>query len=592
MADAQVVERVRQAYIDPIRSVLVVDDHFPQYDVDNPQGEVARARALWLACRSRGLLCEIDDGKDLVGGQKAEHLLKSDLLVLDYHLENEDPKWALDLLSRLAASDHASLVVVYTKDPDILRVRRTIAAHLRGGIPRVAWFSSQEHSDKWDAIADKVNYRPTDDLIDAYLASDRAKYMADRGLREAMTPHGIQGKPLAEFARAIYESELKRVYPGLKQAEAGAVPPMLGGAGGGGVPPWVFVNNLFVACIQKTAQNEANGAVVFDGLEKALVDWNPNFLLSAAAFARGEFARGGFRVEREALADPNLQAGWLFHAWGGSEQDKEERLKSLFQRTITTYASRVLKRVIDFGVKHVPVCGKPSQSHDSLVDAIKEMKASRTPLEVLHQLNEYLVVEDHGPYVDTGTIFAIESDDLDGQEVFVYVCVTPSCDLVPRSPRVGSWESRIHPARQVVAIRAQLYTATYTHLNSAEEARCVFLKVGDKQKTLMLIADGSSVPILEWFFLENLGKIATDRTVEAAQVDRPAAAAAAAAGAQASAVAPLATKGFRLRILGQIRALYASRILQYAGQHLSRIGVDFVNLPVDPKLNKPNGPKK
>ena len=34
-----------------------------------------------------------------------------------------------------------------------------------------------------------------------------------------------------------------------------------------------------------------------------------------------------------------------------------------------------------------------------------------------------------------------------------------------------------------------------------------------------------------------------------------------------------------LKVTGQLRGLYASRILQLAGYHLSRIGVDFVDMP-------------
>jgi hypothetical protein len=51
-----------------------------------------------------------------------------------------------------------------------------------------------------------------------------------------------------------------------------------------------------------------------------------------------------------------------------------------------------------------------------------------------------------------------------------------------------------------------MYTATYKHLNTAEEARCVFLKVGNKHKTLMLIADGSTVPVLDGFFWRSSGR--------------------------------------------------------------------------------------
>jgi hypothetical protein len=33
-----------------------------------------------------------------------------------------------------------------------------------------------------------------------------------------------------------------------------------------------------------------------------------------------------------------------------------------------------------------------------------------------------------------------------------------------------------------------------------------------------------------------------------------------------------------MRAIGQLRGLYANRLLQHAGAHLSRIGVDFINL--------------
>jgi hypothetical protein len=38
--------------------------------------------------------------------------------------------------------------------------------------------------------------------------------------------------------------------------------------------------------------------------------------------------------------------------------------------------------------------------------------------------------------------------------------------------------------------------------------------------------------------------------------------------------------------LGQIRAIYSSRILQTAGQYLARIGVDFVSYPTESVVEK------
>jgi hypothetical protein len=193
----------------------------------------------------------------------------------------------------------------------------------------------------------------------------------------------------------------------------------------------------------------------------------------------------------------------------------------------------------------------------------------------MHTLNEFLVIEGVRPFVETGTIFARTTDDPNSGEGFLYVCATPSCDLVPRDPAVGSWESRIHPARPIIAIRGQLFNPADKYLGVAEQGRYIFLKVDGKQKALELIGEKSSVPVLEWFFLEDMGRIGEGGIVEAVQVERPAALAAQPAADPAGAPAPaapavpvtqaLGTSHIKLRVVGQIRSLYASRILQYAG---------------------------
>ncbi|OJW08883.1 MAG: hypothetical protein BGO49_11075 [Planctomycetales bacterium 71-10] len=45
----------------------------------------------------------------------------------------------------------------------------------------------------------------------------------------------------------------------------------------------------------------------------------------------------------------------------------------------------------------------------------------------------------------------------------------------------------------------------------------------------------------------------------------------------------LHANAFEFRVVGQLRGLYASRLLQQAGNHLSRIGPDFVRMPSQEK---------
>ena len=579
MADTMVADRVKEAYIRPIRTVLAVDDDFHQYDAAKPGTDPERAKALWQACRKRGLLCDIDDGSGLIAGTDTPHLLQSDLVILDYHLQGDDPRWSLGLLRRLADSEHASLVVVYTKDKDVLKIRRFIAAHLRGVPAQNKWFGKEEFANAWNAVSDKINYTPTEKLIEAYIQGNKSECRSDKPLQDELKRLQVPGPAFAPVMDAVFEAAIIKQFA----VTAGSLcesGPILGGSE---ISPWVYANNLFVVCVIKTAENKDDGELVFTELHKALCDWNPDFMLSSVAFARGEFARGGFGHERASLSDPFLQAGWLYHAWAGSADERGDRLRVLFERIVTSYAARVLERVIEFGSKHVPHRENPGPDLDTLNAAIKHFFADPIPegKRVLHVLNEFLVLEDLPTYVKTGTIFAVGTDgNSKGQ---AYICVTPVCDLVPRVPRGGSWEKQIHPFRPMTAMRCRLTGASEDTLKIAEQSRCVFITIDEVQKTLLMTEENAPVPALEWFVMEDMGKIKTDNTFKALAIDR--------VEQTDSADGSLKIEMATMRVLGQLRDVYASRLLQLAGQHQSRIGVDFVNLPKAPSDEK-GKPKK
>jgi hypothetical protein len=177
------VQRIRKTYVDPIRTVILIDDAFPMYGqlcdyVDAGPGveqvaslgreltppsdppapldqgvpaeapatapstepvsasrrwDAGRASALWKICRTQGWACDVDNGNSVSAA--ISHIDRSDLVVLDYHLnpgDTVDPSRAHEILDRIANGDHSTLVVVYTRDDRLALVRRQVAAHLRG----------------------------------------------------------------------------------------------------------------------------------------------------------------------------------------------------------------------------------------------------------------------------------------------------------------------------------------------------------------------------------------------------------------------------------------------------------------------------
>jgi hypothetical protein len=578
MADAQTIERIERAYMRPIRTVLAIDDEFPQYGADTTGKQVQRAKGIWQACRNRGLLCDIDDGAALVaGGVTPKHLLKSDLVILDYHLQEGDARLALDLLVQLADSDHASLVVVYTKDKDIDGIRRKIAAHLRGRKPVEVWLEKPDELTAWQRIEAKLDGLDiTGKIIDAFIGGRLKECRSDPLIRADLERIGV-AKP--NVTACLYAYLEWRVHSLTNRviAEGKAAAPAVGKSE---KSPWVYANNLFVVCVNKTPENAQDGDLVFKELLDALCEWNPNFVFASLAFARGEFMRGGFQHERAALNDFRLQAGWLYHAWGGSEHERKDRLRTLFERVINGYSASLLESVIEFGSRMVPAYTSSEEGRKTLRAAIEHFheEAGGLEAEVMHLLNSFLVTEPNRNFIETGTIF-VRKDDTEMKQV--YICVTPACDLVPRTPKEYLWEHQIHPSRPIIAIRGRIRGIDDSCLMEAEQGKNIFIMLDKEPRTIVLMDRSRPVPILEWFVVEKMGAI-ENKEFDALEFVR--------SKNMPEDENQFANRPMKMRVLGQVRALYASRIQQYAGQHLSRIGVDFVGLPEQPKSAKKEKP--
>ena len=128
---------IKEAFLDPIRSVLMIDDDYPTYDemlaspMDNRRETYRRKlqardpdslRRVIRNFRERPtpLLVDIHDGTNVTIDNEtkvASHLHQTDLLILDYVLDRslpEDGAKAIKILRSLMQNNHFNLVVVYT----------------------------------------------------------------------------------------------------------------------------------------------------------------------------------------------------------------------------------------------------------------------------------------------------------------------------------------------------------------------------------------------------------------------------------------------------------------------------------------------
>lgn len=151
MAEEKTFEHlVREAFIAPLRSVLIVDDQYPTWDEifnskmtgdkHSPDIQDRSSRKKWndpivadeiqrliseFRRKNPGFIIDIHDGLSTGGNSEepkalANHLHQSDLLILDYNLEGGDVGTGGDMARKIISSvlenPHFNLVVVHTSE--------------------------------------------------------------------------------------------------------------------------------------------------------------------------------------------------------------------------------------------------------------------------------------------------------------------------------------------------------------------------------------------------------------------------------------------------------------------------------------------
>jgi hypothetical protein len=220
----------------------------------------------------------------------------------------------------------------------------------------------------------------------------------------------------------------------------------------------------------------------------------------------------------------------------------------------------------------------PKPGHTDLIAA--SSKVSRTEglvkgPDTLFRLNSFFSTEVfRRAHITTGTVFYHSAKNQ------FFVAASPACDLVARLPRESqAWAHVIHPMMPVVAIL--LYSVEVDPaLVVTEQGFHLFLENGGEKKVFKIVND-SGQPSYEFFFAQNEGRVREldgKAVFDAARLVPKIVPAIGGAQNQLSATErEFAYDAFE--IIDQLRGMNATRVLQMAGQHLSRIGLDYINLP-------------
>ncbi|EKZ9177250.1 ABC transporter permease [Vibrio vulnificus] len=471
---------IKEAYIDPIRSVMVVDDEYPTLtklikneDVSATQDKNRLLEVIGM-CKEphNNWMLDVHDGQ-FSGTGDIDNLHHSDLLILDYHLEGNGDfgrgDTALRVLSSLAAKDHFNLVVVHTKgygdqggDDGYRAVFKDIVFHLQtprlfrevpGGLLKGK--KIEDAIDAWDieqsGILNTLIDSVTDmDYLNLYsLGTAPVKIRHDsRELRELKSLY--DARPIGEEDELDnLEFKFLQWYVLWKKGEQ--LKQHFGSTEFYDLQwsvdeyMWVKAGNLFVCVVGKAVPTSE----LPDKLLNALEHWRPHPHRLLLAKLRHKLDEHGFTLASSVLSKEHTHAGWLRELLNVREIDLEqqawyttqshlEEMSWHYKDDLSQYLTRVVKSLMSEG-EGIEAIEARYASTTVLMNSFEIFKSSNA-------FNNSLPLE--GKHLTTGHV--LENSATGGY----FLVVTPACDLVPgRNDKQTSIEAvvqRLYPIAEAL----------------------------------------------------------------------------------------------------------------------------------------------
>jgi hypothetical protein len=607
-------ELIREAFIDPLRSVLIVDDQYPTWEeiLNNATGsvdrdEVAVSRSVaknWrqlpngplgvikqFRSRNPGFIIDIHDAlaPDNLSTQDspetatdlADHLYQSDLLILDYNLEGDSAlrgKKARSILQSVLLNKHFNLIVVHTGEHDLEDVffecllttmqscTHQFNADLNHKLAKldqklddleVAEEFDREKLSEYFGISEYIEFRRPDISQKSVLAT----YMRSEGGLSSLSnwakEFGLKGGELRTFLYwVIREYEKPKLLEFSQQKIEGLKWYNEGDC------KWLRTVRGFVSFVGKGPDD------LLGELQKALESWKPTPSRLLSAKYRHELSRLGVEAEDRTLLKRHVFAHFYKDILKPSAIDlptaaierlRAVKLKDHVSRQSEEISFHIESEIVQFGERIIAtdnINGNEFSTHYGidLTDPVKSQIA------VAHY-NSYistLPLKQDVDQLDSGHIFKLK-----GQW---YVCATPACDLQPGQNAIafGGDSHELRPFTGLLLKPSEIQSLSPDHINSG--TYCFVENEPGKIVALGLRVPGDDgKPINEkvtWrtFLATNNGVIEDNQfTVLIPKL-------------QASA---LGSEPEAAHIVAKLRYEYALSYIQKVGASVSRIGLGY-----------------
>lgn len=588
MANEHYAEFIDEAFIKPIRSVLIVDDDYPTLD-EILEGALAKAaegeeggggqplsdkrwrndperiRKVIAGFRrpERPLLVDIHDGAnvDTKGDQKvAAHLHQSDLLVLDYELDKSKPNDGLrsiEILRGLLSNDHFNLVVVHTSER-----LEVVFPTILFGVLAPSCAELEEHETQ--LLAQLIQAREDiDPEVSVKLSQTvgEEQYLAFRKNRPGAEQSMLEGKqPFSAFralgTQAGWSDDhqkliLRQSLAAIEEAKRGDMSKRDFGdiRWSNGARKWIKADSVFIAFSSKTEED------VIAELKAALEDWDPAPSRLFLAKLRAEMDEHGVVAQSKALERKHALAQWYSQLLNAKGEQRRWLISDSVARHSDQLLAAIVDEVEDYATRLVDA---EAQAAKGKVDARCK---DHFGVDLADKQTKELAKAEHNAFVGskpragwhltTGQVFEMKGEH--------WICLSPACDLVPgqgakRREGLGSY---------LPFLAVKLHKKEIGKKLDVNTNLFVFLHVDDKLQVFSFNQEGNekTQPIWRLFYAANGGVFGGDFGFRIAvpeigkrrllSVSQPA------------------------KVVAQLRYEYAINLVQKLGGALTRIGLDF-----------------
>lgn len=583
MGNSDYQKFIKEAFIDPIRSVLIVDDDYPTYNDILNQSDTANSKKTWSSQtdriakvigvfrhRSPPLLVDIHDDADVSSENEvatATHLHQCDLLVLDYVLDKGKPNdgtRAIEILRGLMSNNHFNLVIIYTNE-DLYEVFNTV----RWGLITSSTDNlSESEVDKaieliYKSETDVENFeRHLYETIGAtqyfHSRANQSSYL--RTMSKDQEPYKlfyVLAKQVGwsrDQRRLVLRYLLKSLENknGVQNDQAGCIDNLQWSRND---PNWIKSDSAFVALSSKTDNHDD----LLSDLQKALNNWKPRPSRLFLTKLRAEIDDYGVAAQGPALSNHNALAYWYYLLLTtDSDNDRRWQVKESVSRHSDQLLQTILPRVEDFASRLIDSEVAAGNSSEICINhfGVNLRKVDDRKKAALEHNVFVCSMEPVGVHLTTGHVFAMSNEH--------WLCLSPACDMVPS--QISHWRANAL-GEHLPFIAVMLHSIKPTkELSDIHSNRYLFLRVEGQLKIFCFNnpSKKESGPQWDLLYAENRGVFSEESfqfTVSCIEQGD----------------SKLVFNQLEAKVIGQLRYEYALNLIQKLGVSLTRVGLDFAD---------------